>query len=768
MSIAAAGRAGARAASHAGAVRCLTVAGLLGLLGLYLAILAGPDREYSVLVDGVLGNAVLGLPALACVVRALSGRAQRLPFLLIGAAAAAFTAGNVAYIAYVQFLDPVPYPSVADIGYLAPYPLLFTAVVLLAWPELRSISRGAFLDGVLGALACGIAGSIITVHPVIAALEGPAFVTVIGVIYPVADLCLTALIVGIVTLKAGRPGLTWVLLGSGVVTFAIADSVYLYRIADGTYQVGTMLDGLWAVGLTLMALGVTLPYRPGGRPSVRTQHLAVANAFSLVAVGMLVYGSLSGHKLPIYVVILATLTLLTAVRRVADGFSALRLLALSQRQARTDELTQLSNRRYFYEEVQRTLAQRQTGDRFGLVILDLDGFKAVNDTFGHHAGDELLRQIGPRLRAELNPGDALARLGGDEFAALLRGRDRETSIADAEKLRTAIARPFLIEGTVQSIAASVGVAQCPEDGVDVSVLMQRADSAMFDAKSSQLGVAGYDRSRHGLDRERINVYEALARHELEVHHQPQFSASTGQLIGTEALVRWRHPSRGLLMPDSFLPFFEQAGLMAELTFEVLELGARDHRRWRLDGVKIGLSVNVAPSVLLHDDLTGAILTILSRHGMSPSMLTVEITENVLLVDVERSLRTLHELRDEGFRLSLDDYGTGYCSLTYLRDLPLHEIKIDRSFVIDLAPNSADAAIVASTIDLARKLGLRTVVEGVEAPQALKMLQSMGCDVVQGYLLGRPCLAAELRQLPKPRSGKAVSAHGQNSHGGRVS
>ena len=725
--------------------RIVTVAVLVGVLGMYLISFWFRTPGYSLAIDGLLGNAVLALPAIVCLIRAVVIPAQRLAFALIGLAAAAFTAGNVTYIFHVQFLDPVPYPSTADIGYLLPYPLLLTAVVALARSQLRGLAPGAFLDGLLGALSCAAAGSIITLHPVLDSLQGSAAAQIVGGTYPVADLTLTALIVGVVILRGGRPGATWLWLGSGMITFAVADTLYLYRVAIDTYSVGTPLDGLWAVGLNLMAIAATLTYRRGNhRPMLTSSEaLVLPSVFSLIGVGILIYGSLADRGLPVYAVVLTAVTLLTALRRTALGFSALRQLAVSRRQARTDELTQLPNRRYFDEHVQRILGERLDGDNLAVLMFDLDDFKAVNETFGHHAGDELLRQIGPRLRRELRDGDVLARLGGDEFGLLLVGCDRATAAIVAERLMSTIAMPFLIDGELQTAAASLGIALCPEDGVDLAVLLQRADAAMRGAKANRNGVAEYNADRHSDPQDRLNAREALARHELVLVYQPQFDLRSGRMVGVEALVRWQHPARGLLMPDAFLPFFEQAGLMAELTLRVLELGAAQIREWHLTGSDLQLSINLAPSALLRPDLIDSIGDTLTGQGLAPHSLTVEITENAMMLDMDRSRRALTELRALGVQLSLDDYGTGYCSLTYLRDLPLDEVKIDRSFVMNLVPGSIDAAIVASTVDLARTLGLRTVAEGVENPEVLRFLSGLGCDIGQGYLLGRPVAPDQL-------------------------
>jgi diguanylate cyclase (GGDEF)-like protein len=719
-------------------------------LCLYLGAFLNHPTGYSFVLDGLLGNLVLVLPAVVCLTRAVLVPAQRVAFGLIGLAAAAFTGGNLVYVFHVQFLTPVPYPSLADLGYLLPYPLLLAAVVVLARQQLRGLSRGTLLDGVLGVLACAAVGSVLTLRPALDALSGSWPAVVVGGAYPVADLTLVAIIVGVITLRGGRPGATWLWLGSGMVTFAVADTVYLHRVAAGTYLVGTPLDGVWAVGLTLMAIAATLPYTPGVRRTVQaSQALLLPNVYSLIGVGVLIHGSLSRHRLPLYAIALTAATLLTAVKRTAVGFTAVRELAFSRRQARTDELTQLPNRRSFDEEVQRILADHPAGAELALLMIDLNDFKTVNETFGHHSGDELLRQIGPRLRPELRADDVLARLRGDKFGLVLPDCDRARALAVAGRLQAVIELPFLVEHELQTVGAGIGIALAPEHGVDLAVLMQYADAAMQEAKTGDVAVQVYDPARHGTTQERLNAREALAQHELFLVYQPQFDLQDGRMVGVEALVRWQHPERGLLFPDAFLPFFEHAGLTAELTLRVVELAAAQARTWRLGGNDLQMSINLSPSALLRPDLIESIGDTLIGYEMTPASLTVEITENAMMLDIDRSRRALTDLRALGVQLSLDDYGTGYCSLTYLRDLPLTEVKIDRSFVMHLVPESTDAAIVASTVALAHTLGMRTVAEGIENPEVLRFLSDLGCDIGQGYLLGRPMPPEKLLQFVPP-------------------
>jgi len=722
-------------------VVCLTLTYLSGFIH-------HPDG-FSILVDGVFNNTLSGVAGLVCLGRAALFPVRRRPFLLFGLTAWLFTAGNLINLVQNLIMTTVPYPSWADVGYLGAYPVLMAGLTLLAWPELKGISPGSALDGVISGLCCAATGSFLIVQPVLGLLGGSALTRIVGAAYPVFDLTLLALTVAVITLKGGRPSPTWIWLTTGICFQVLADSLYLHRLAVGSYVVGTPLDALWAVGLAMIAIAATCSDLPTVRgPELVAKVLIVPNIFSVIAVAILIFGSLSAHRLPVYVVGLTCAALMTAVKRTAIGFSALRLLAFSQHQAQTDELTQLANRRHFEHHGQHLLVQRPPDQQFALVMMDLNAFKAVNDTFGHQAGDEMLRQIASRLRRVIRSGDVLARLGGDEFVLLLPDCDRETALTMGERLRSEIGLPMIIDGTLHLPGASVGIAICPDDGDDLAELVRQADIAMFDAKTGRRGSTLYDAAVHRDDSRGLNVRESLNRHELCVHYQPQFDLRDGRMTGVEALVRWNHPTRGLLLPDVFLSSFERAGLMAELTLEVLTIAARDRLAWQQAGTDLHVSVNVAPSALLSDELTTPLLAILAQYRMPTDTLTLEVTESAVITDIERSRQVLTDLRSLGIQLSLDDYGTGYCSLTYVRELDLHEIKIDRSFVTGLRPESTDAVIVASTVWMAKKLQLRTVAEGIEHPAALTLLRDLGCDTGQGYLLALPMPAAEILSLPQ--------------------
>ena len=424
------------------------------------------------------------------------------------------------------------------------------------------------------------------------------------------------------------------------------------------------------------------------------------------------------------------------------------------RQARTDSLTALGNRRALHEYLQPLLA----GDpppQLAVLLLDLDHFKEINDTLGHHVGDQLLRQIGPRLAPALRPEDLLVRLGGDEFAIVVDSSTPGSADLVAQRLLDLLADPFHLDGVPLRIAASIGIALCPEHAGDTNGLLQRADVAMYAAKAAGGGVRGYDPARDQHSRERLRTLEelrdALDADQLTVHYQPQCDVATGAVVGVEALVRWQHPTRGLLYPDMFLPLVEQTGLMPALTTAVLTQAVRQCRQWRLDGLDVGVSVNLSASSLLDQRLPEQVARLLTSEDLPAHALTLELTENTLMVDADQCRRTLVTLKQLGVWLSIDDYGTGYCSLSYLQNLPVDELKLDRAFLSDLQ-RGRNAAIVRSTVDLAHALDLRLVAEGVEDQFSLDLLRDLGCDSAQGYHLSRPLTAQAMTTWLRQRPG----------------
>jgi diguanylate cyclase (GGDEF)-like protein len=451
----------------------------------------------------------------------------------------------------------------------------------------------------------------------------------------------------------------------------------------------------------------------------------------------------------------AALAVIGAGVRLLVNVRELAQLAVTRREALTDELTRAANRRAVLRRV-RELCDEQVP--MALALLDLDKFKEVNGGLGHSAGDQLLRLVAARLQPLVRSGDLLGRLGGDEFAVVapieLGARPDEAAAALGRRLSEHLAETFQVSGMSIHVAASIGMAwragraSVPGDGGDpVEVLLQQADAAMYDAKRSGTGVAVYDSARHAESSRHLALVEelrtAIDSGQLVLHHQPQVDVATGRVVGVEALVRWAHPLRGLLKPADFLPLAEVRGLMRQLTDEVLRLAVAQAGEWQGAGRDLRVSVNLSASNLLDTDLPRRVAGLLRRAGVPPEQLVLEVTESVLLSDPERSLAVVARLADLGVAVSIDDFGTGYSSLAYLRDLPVAELKLDRSFTVDLLTDARTEAIVASTVALAHRLGLRVVAEGVEHAATLDHLAYLGCDESQGYLHSAPLPADRL-------------------------
>jgi diguanylate cyclase (GGDEF)-like protein len=437
------------------------------------------------------------------------------------------------------------------------------------------------------------------------------------------------------------------------------------------------------------------------------------------------------------------LTIVLAVYRSA-------YLALArQHEASHDQLTGLPNRRFFREQVEAALAEAGHGHAgFAVMILDLDGFKEVNDKFGHHLGDDVLRQVGVRFTETSRPHDLVARLGGDEFAVLAPLEPGGAGAADiAAGVLAALAQPCVVQGLPVALAASIGVAVYPAHGEDFSTLLRHADAAMYDAKAADTAVyvfsdeavpAAYDR----LDL-LAELLSAIDAGQLVVHFQPKVDMRTQLMVGVEALARWQHPKLGLVAPNDFIPLAEHTELIEPFTEFVLERSLAHIADIHRAGYPLPVAVNVSARNLHDIAFTALVQTLLDTMSLPPSALEIELTESTVMVDPARTVVVVSALRAMGVRVAIDDFGTGYSSLATLRDLPVSAVKIDKSFVSEILRDDGDAAIVQATIDLAHRLKLVTVAEGVENVDTWTRLLAFGCDAVQGYLTGRPISAGDL-------------------------
>jgi len=437
--------------------------------------------------------------------------------------------------------------------------------------------------------------------------------------------------------------------------------------------------------------------------------------------------------------------------------------------AHHDVLTGLPNRALLADRIEQALARaRRENGAMAVMFLDLDGFKAINDTAGHQVGDLLLAEIANRLRAAVREHDTVARLGGDEFAIILEGTKSMSSVGGiARKLLYSLASPVHVEGADLYVTTSIGISRFPRDGEDVHTLLRKADSAMYRAKEAGKNTFRFYSQLEGdEDAQRLELEQqlrrAIERREFALFFQPQMSIDTGTVVGCEALIRWNHPTQGLVMPSVFVPVLEESGLIVEVGDWVLREACRQARGWRLAGLPtLRIAVNVSARQFSKRDLVGDVARILDETGTEPRLLHIEITEGTIAAKFERSVEIMKKLNALGVKIAVDDFGVGYSSLNYLKRLPIHSLKIDRSFIHDVTTDQNDAAIARTIIALAHNLGLDVIAEGVETLEQMFFLSRQGCNEVQGYLVGQPMpperFAEWLRDNPRVRVRRPTKA-----------
>ncbi len=540
---------------------------------------------------------------------------------------------------------------------------------------------------------------------------------------------------------------------------------------------------LIAVAASAAALWIAFRLRSAGR-WLYPGRIAAAVVMGLAIVGMhytgmaaarfapdSLCGAVNGDGLPtdwlalLVIVVTVAIIGITLVVSVLDRQMQLRTahLADSLSQANRelvqaalhDPLTRLPNRMLLQNRIEHAIVSSQRSPQpFAVMFMDLDGFKAVNDAYGHQTGDALLVEVGARVRSRIRAEDTLARLGGDEFVLLAQMDEPSDAAVLAEAIISEIARPYLVEGLELHVTASVGIALHPADGSTERELMAHADAAMYHAKDAgRNGYAFFAPSMNTAAHQQLTLLNdlrhALDRRQLVLHYQPKFVAPDYPVIGAEALLRWQHPELGMLAPDAFIGLAERSGLIVAIGDWVVDEACAQLRRWHDAGHgDWSMAVNLSPAQFNAPTLLASVSDALERHAIPPAKLTLEITENIAMRDIEASLVILDALSALGVRISIDDFGTGYSSLLYLKRLPAAELKIDREFVRDLDVDSDDAAIVSSIIALGQTLNLKVVAEGVETASQQRHLSQLGCDFLQGYLLGRPMpperFAADMR------------------------
>jgi diguanylate cyclase (GGDEF)-like protein len=713
--------------------------------------LAGVGLAYSVVHDtlGVLPGGMVGsalfcaifvAAAGLCLARAAWLPTERAPWLAIGLGLCLYAAGWI--VDLFGYHGTTPTPSFSDPLWLGAYLGFYPGVVLLGRERFARRGLGMWLDGLVGGLALGAATAATALQASLSHLHDHDNGLVIVAAYPVADV---ALLTFLATMYAGstwRPSRSGTMFLAGLLVLVGVDVFHAVDSASDGSLAGQAYDSLWGVAMLGVAASAWLPARRATLHRQTRRALLFPSAFASVAVGVLVYGQTTSLN---YVAIgLAVLALVTLMVRMALLLKETAALAVSRKLSLTDDLTGLGNRRSFSAEVDGAIADQRP---FALLMIDLDQFKELNDTLGHHLGDELLRCVGPRLQSTMRQGDVVARLGGDEFGVLLRGADTADASVAADRLRAALRMPFTLAGISLHVGASVGIAVFPDHAEDAGTLLRHADVAMYEAKRGRTGHEVYasEGDHHSRDRLELagEVRRALAQDELALHYQPVADLRTGALVGVEALVRWRHPERGLLAPGAFLPVIEHTEVMREVSHRVLAMAICQAGAWFRQDREWRVAVNLSASDLLDRALVDDVSALLRRYGTPARRVTLEVTESVLMTDPARAMEVLSELRALGVHLALDDFGTGWSSLTHLQRMPVDEIKIDRSFVAAMATDASSAAIVSSTVDLAHALGLRVVAEGIEDEATWTRLRTVGCDAAQGYYLAKPLAPGEL-------------------------
>ncbi|WP_217912924.1 putative bifunctional diguanylate cyclase/phosphodiesterase [Miltoncostaea marina] len=748
-----------RPAAVAAAVVWPLVLAALAAYGLHLWLGVRPGPVGAATMDRWVYTGLVVVGAVGIVARALLVRAERGAWLLIGAGALLWAAGDVWWVVELSGLEQVPYPSVADGLYLAFYPLVYAGFVLMVRARVRRFHASQWLDGVAAALVVGAVGAGVLMPPILEGAEGASRAAVLtNLAYPLGDTLVLAIVTGLAALFGWRPGRDVALLAAGALTFAGADAVYLFQVTEGTYVEGGGLDFFWPLGMVCMAAAAWQP-APRATPA-RLEGwslMVLPGGVVITAIGALVLDHYA--RSPGYVVWMAAAALLVCVLRAGLTFRE------NISQSVTDSLTGLPNRRLFHDRVEQAIAQaRRHGRRAAVMLIDLDRFKEVNDTLGHRAGDVVLDETARRLRGALRDSDTIARLGGDEFAVLLPDvPDVGAAERVAAVLSEAIAHPVVVDGLQLDTEASIGITLYPDHGADVATLQRRADVAMYTAKAESLPYATYGDEQDEYSPERLalvgELRRAIERDELVVHYQPKVDLLTGGLVGAEALVRWQHPVRGLLAPGEFIPVAEHTALIRPLTRYVLDRALADCRRWEAAGRALPVAVNISARNLLDTGFADLVADSLERSGVPAGRLELELTETALMENPARALDVLLRLGGLGVVLSIDDFGVGYTSLNQLKRLPISVLKIDRSFVNNMDAHPADELIVRSTVDLGHNLGLQVVAEGIESQEVQDALRGIGCDVGQGFHTGRPVPADEFARLlvASGASGPALAA-----------
>ena len=748
----------------------------IGLAAWLIGGWGGQSTVRVVDVVGLLGFALFSAICAVLAARSAQGR-QRIAWICLTIGLVGWVAGDALSGYYELVLErEIPFPSLADAGYLM-FPVgACLALVLFPTGYSRQSRARLVLDGLIITCAFFEVSWLLVLQDVYEAGGETALALAVSLAYPVSDIVVVTVALLVLGRAQTRHRVTLSLLLIGNVLNALSDSAYVFVAANEAHVSVNLIDVGWVAALLALG-GAALVSRQAPHaddhsaevPSQASLWLPYPPLALAVLVCLLTFMPSPGLG-PILVTSVLLVFLVLARQYIVVGQNR-RLLALVADQALRDPLTGLANRVLFNDRLTHAMQLHQRDQQSVAVMsLDLDDFKLVNDSLGHPAGDALLVLAAERILGCVRTGDTVARLGGDEFAVVMEGRADHARLV-AHRVLKAFDRPLPVEGHDLLLRPSVGLAVMTADGPEISadVLLKQADIAMYSAKRSRTGgVHTFTPDMHLIGPSELGLARELSesaaregavavrllgqlRHAIDnlgltVVYQPKFDLRDGKIVGVEALVRWPHPERGLLGPDHFLPLVREHGLMHSVTELVLAQALDDAAHWHSKGVGVPIAVNVFAPSLGDLDLPNRIVRALTDRDLTPDVLTIEITEDLLLDNMDRTRMVLDSLREHGMRVAIDDFGSGYSALWYLRDLPIDEVKLDRDFIAPILVDPRAAAIVEAVLDLAHLLGVATVAEGIENEATAARLREYGCQVAQGYYFSPPLTASELLEL----------------------
>lgn len=714
-----------------------------------LAFLHRPKSGYQTFWDGWVGNIACTLPVIPIWIRARRSQKLRGAWIALGVGVALNDIGNLVYMLHDQNIHPIPSPALSDIPYLLSYVGFAVGITLMTQRSFGKHSTSIRLDGAIAGLAVASVAAMLWFDSVMK-ISGNALQVIVGMSYPLGDIVLLVLLVAGLVPTRFRINLSSLTLMLGMGWFLFGDVLYLNLDATHSYVPDSLLDGTWLIGIWLLAVAAWPSYE--GRAAPRSEEkvapqgiLMIPTLCGLISLAVLVK-SLAHHTSSVSALLAIGALLLVIVRMVLT-LREVRQGALNFRDARTDDLTGLGNRRSFLEDSLTKLTTLKKNEKLAVLLIDLNDFKEINDSLGHPCGDDLLDIVGERFQSKLANRGSIARIGGDEFATACLVNSIDDGVAIAESIHESLEEPISLDGVSVRISASIGVAIYPDHGSTSNELLRCADVAMYRAKQGFATVCTYQSSDDPHNRDRLALVDelraAIEARELTLHYQPTRDLYTMAVHGVEALVRWQHPTRGLLYPDDFVPLAERVGLILPLTRAVLEQAITEASRLDRQGHQLRMSVNISRYDLIDEQLPGFVNQLLDQYDFPANRLTLEVTESSIGGNPDNAKRSIQRMRGGGIGISIDDFGVGYSSMSQLLELPIDEIKVDKSFVLALENDTRARAIVRSSVELARALNVTLVAEGIETAECLQMLQDIGAGIGQGYFIATPLTSNQL-------------------------